>query len=241
MTFKWFNKTKHSGRISVDFASIYTYTVWAILSVGIFLFLCAYAIIVLKTAQVPESGKVAIFLCIVMSLAITVAVLFYFLSEGKDPGRCFSNSTEAAGILYFVASAGLSLVFSMLLSDDKEYGFFPIFLNKEAMKGYYLPMYSLAGILFFGIASVIFRTTKKLVTTLKDINGLYARYCYVYEKMPEYAKRKGRVLNQHGVTVEAEREFQAFMNSCFISCSLPREKRDPLKWDKKNIGKYFSL
>lgn len=40
---------------------------------------------------------------------------------------------------------------------------------------------------------------------------------------------------------EAEREFQAFMNSCFISCSLPREKRDPLKWDKKNIGKYFSL
>ena len=206
-----------------------------------FLSLCAYAIIVLQTAQVPESGKVAIFLCIVMSLAITVAVLFYFLSEGKDPGRCFSNSTEAAGILYIVASAGLSLVFSMLLSDDKEYGFFPIFLNKEAMKGYYLPMYSLAGILFIGIASVIFRTTKKLVTTLKDINGLYARYCYVYEKMPEYAKRKGRVLNQHGVTVEAEEEFQAFMNSCFISCSLPREKRDPLKWDKKNIGKYFSL
>ena len=41
--------------------------------------------------------------------------------------------------------------------------------------------------------------------------------------MPEYAKRKGRVLNQHGVTVEAEEEFQAFMNSCFISCSLPRE------------------
>lgn len=155
--------------------------------------------------------------------------------------RCFSNSTEAAGILYIVASTGLSLVFSMLLSDDKEYGFFPIFLNKEAMKGYYLPMYSLAGILFFGIASVIVRTTKKLVATLKDINGLYARYCYIYEKMPEYAKRKGRVLNQHGVTVEAEEEFQAFMNSCFISCSLPHEKRDPLKWDKKNIGKYFSL
>ena len=41
-------------------------------------------------------------------------------------------------------------------------GFFPIFLNKEAMKGYYLPMYSLAGILFIGIASVIFRTTKLL-------------------------------------------------------------------------------
>lgn len=241
MAFKWFNKTKHSGRISVDFASIYTYSVWAILSVGVFLSLCAYAIIVLKTAQVPESGKVAIFLCIVMSLAITVAVLFYFLSEGKDPGRCFSNSTEAAGILYIVASTGLSLVFSMLLSDDKEYGFFPIFLNKEAMKGYYLPMYSLAGILFIGIASVIFRTTKKLVTTLKDINGLYARYCYVYERMPEYAKRKGSVLNQHGITVEAEREFQAFMNSCFISCSLPREERDPLKWDEKNIGKYFSI
>lgn len=65
--------------------------------------------------------------------------------------------------------------------------------------------------------------------------------CYVYEKMPEYAKRKGKVLNQHGVTVEAEEEFQAFMNSCFISCSLPREKRDPLKWEKKNIGRYFSL
>lgn len=241
MAFKWFNKTKHSGRISVDFASIYTYSVWAILSVGVFLSLCAYAIIVLKTAQVPESGKVAIFLCIVMSLAITVAVLFYFLSEGEDPGRCFSNSTEAAEILYIVASAGFPLVFSMLLSDDKEYGFFPIFLNKEAMKGYYLPMYSLAGILFISIASVIFRTTKKLVTTLRDINGLYARYCYVYEKMPEYAKRKGRVLNQHGVTVEAEEEFQAFMNSCFISCSLPYEKRDPLKWDQKNIGKYFSL
>ena len=31
------------------------------------------------------------------------------------------------------------------------------------------------------------------------------------------------------------------VNSCFISCSLPREKRDPLKWDKKNIGKYFSI
>lgn len=69
----------------------------------------------------------------------------------------------------------------------------------------------------------------------------YARYCYVYERMPEYAKRKGSVLNQHGITVEAEREFQAFMNSCFISCSLPREERDPLKWDKKNIGRYFSL
>lgn len=54
-------------------------------------------------------------------------------------------------------------------------------------------------------------------------------------------KKKDSVLNQHGITVEAEREFQAFMNSCFISCSLPREKRDPLKWDKKNIGKYFSL
>lgn len=241
MAFKWFNKTKHSGRISVNFASIYTYTVWAILSVGVFLSLCAYAIIVLQTAQVPESGKVAIFLCIVMSLAITVAVLFYFLLEGKDPGRCFSNSTEAAGILYIIASAGLSLVFSMLLSDDKEYGFFPIFLNKEAMKGYYLPMYSLAGILFIGIASVIFHTTKKLVTTLRDINGLYARYCYVYEKMPEYAKRKGRVLNQHGVTVEAEEEFQAFMNSCYIFCNLPREERDPLKWEKKNIGRYFSL
>ena len=241
MVFKWFNKTKYSGRISVDFASIYTYTVLGNIICWSFLFLCAYAIIVLQTAQVPESGKVAIFLCIVISLAMTAAILFYFLSEGKDPGRCFSNSTEAAGILYFVASTGLSLVFSMLLSDDKEYGFFPIFLNKEAMKGYYLPMYSLAGILFFGIASVIFRTTKKLVTTLKDINGLYARYCYVYERMPEYAKRKGRVLNQHGVTVEAEEEFQAFMNSCFISCSLPREKRDPLKWDKKNIGKYFSI
>ena len=241
MAFKWFNKTKHSGRISVNFASIYTYTVWAILSVGVFLSLCAYAIIVLQTAQVPESGKVAIFLCIVMSLAITVAVLFYFLLEGKDPGRCFSNSTEAAGILYIIASAGLSLVFSMLLSDDKEYGFFPIFLNKEAMKGYYLPMYSLAGILFIGIASVIFHTTKKLVTTLRDINGLYARYCYVYEKMPEYAKRKGRVLNQHGVTVEAKEEFQAFMNSCYIFCNLPREERDPLKWEKKNIGRYFSL
>ena len=241
MTFKWFSREKQHGRISVDFASIYTYTVWAILSVGVFLSLCAYAIIVLQTAQVPESGKVAIFLCIVMSLAITAAVLFYFLSEGKDPGICFSNSTEAAGILYIVASTGLSLIFSMLLSDDKEYGFFPIFLNKEAMKGYYLPMYSLAGILFIGIASVIFRTTKKLVTTLKDINGLYARYCYVYERMPEYAKRKGKVLNQHGVTVEAEEEFQAFMNSCFISCSLPREERDPLKWDKKNIGKYFSF
>ena len=99
-----------------------------------------------------------------------------------------------------------------MLAQDKEYGFFPIFLNKEAMKGYYLPMYSLAGILFLGIASVIFRTTKKLVVTLKDINGLYARYCYVYEKMPEYAKRKDRVLNQHGVTVEAEEEFQAFVN-----------------------------
>ena len=134
MTFKWFSREKQHGRISVDFASIYTYSVWAILSVGVFLSLCAYAIIVLQTAQVPESGKVAIFLCIVMSLAITVAVLFYFLSEGKDPGRCFSNSTEAAGILYIVASTGLSLVFSMLLSDDKEYGFFPIFLNKEAMK-----------------------------------------------------------------------------------------------------------
>ena len=67
MAFKWFNKTKHSGRISVDFASIYTYTVWAILSVGVFLSLCAYAIIVLQTAQVPESGKVAIFLCIVFT------------------------------------------------------------------------------------------------------------------------------------------------------------------------------
>lgn len=70
-----------------------------------------------------------------MSLTITVAVLFYFLSEGKDPGRCFSNSTEAAGILYIVASAGLSLVFSMLLSDDKEYGFFPIFVNYSHLKG----------------------------------------------------------------------------------------------------------
>lgn len=241
MAFKWFNKTKHSGRISVDFASIYTYTVWATLSVGIFLFLCAYAIIVLQTAQVPESGKVAIFLCIVISLAMTAAILFYFLSESEDLGKCFSNSTEAAEILYIIASVGLSLIFSMLLSDDKEYGFFPIALDKESMKGYYLPMYSLAGISFLGIASVIVRTTKKLVATLKDINGLYARYCYVYEKMPEYAKRKGRVLNQHGVTVEAEEEFQAFMNSCFISCSLPREERDPLKWDKKNIGRYFSL
>lgn len=241
MTFKWFSHAKQHGRISVDFASIYTYSVWATLSVGIFLFLCAYAIIVLQTAQVPESGKVAIFLCIVISLAMTVAILFYFLSESKDPGRCFSNSTEAAGILYTIASVCLSLIFSMLLSDDKEYGVFPIVLNKEAMKGYYLPMCSLAGILFLGIASVIFRTTKKLVTTLKDINGLYARYCYIYEKMPEYAKRKGRVLNQHGVTVEAEEEFQAFMNSCHIFCSLPREERDPLKWDKKNIGRYFSL
>ena len=107
MTFKWFSRKKQHGRISVDFVSIYTYTVWAMLSVGVFLFLCAYAIIVLQTAQVPESGKVAIFLCIVMSLVITVAVLFYFLSEGKDPGRCFSNSTEAAGILYIVASTGL--------------------------------------------------------------------------------------------------------------------------------------
>lgn len=241
MTFKWFSRKKQHGRISVDFASIYTYSVWVILSVGVFLSLCAYAIIVLQTAQVPESGKVAIFLCMVISLAMTAAILFYFLSEGKDPGRCFSNSTEAAEILYIIASVGLSLIFSMLLSDDKEYGFFPIALDKESMKGYYLPMYSLAGISFLGIASVIVRTTKKLVATLKDINGLYARYCYVYEKMPEYAKRKGRVLNQHGVTVEAEEEFQAFMNSCFISCSLPREERDPLKWDKKNIGRYFSL
>ena len=129
----------------------------------------------------------------------------------------------------------------MVLSDDKENGFFSIVLNKEAMKGYYLPTCSLTGLLFLGVASVIVRTTKKLVATLKDINGLYARYCYVYEKMPEYAKRKGRVLNQYGVTVEAEEEFQAFMNSCFIFCSLPREQRDPLKWDKKNIGKYFSI
>lgn len=46
MTFKWFSRKKQHGRISVDFASIYTYTVWAILSVGVFLSLCAYAIIV---------------------------------------------------------------------------------------------------------------------------------------------------------------------------------------------------
>ena len=32
MFFKCFNKTKYSGRISVDFASIYTYSVWAILN-----------------------------------------------------------------------------------------------------------------------------------------------------------------------------------------------------------------
>ena len=140
------------------------------------------------------------------------------------------------GLLIFISIIGIVLFITLL---DKA-------LNEYKKKDREL---SLAALFFaflalaiaIGIASVIFRTTKKLVTTLKDINGLYARYCYVYEKMPEYAKRKGRVLNQHGVTVEAEEEFQAFMNSCFISCSLPREKRDPLKWDKKNIGKYFSL
>lgn len=40
---------------------------------------------------------------------------------------------------------------------------------------------------------------------------------------------------------EADEDFHAFMNSCNIFCNLPYEKRDPLKWDKKNIGRYFSL
>ena len=211
------------------------------MSAGVFLSLLAYATIVLITAEVPETGRLVIFLCIVLSLALASAIFFYFLSEGKDPGRQFTNSTEATGIVYITASVAFPLVFIMALSDDKENGFFQIVLNKEAMRGYYLPMCSLAGLLFIGVASVIIRTTKKLVVTLKDINGLYARYCYVYERMPEYAKRKGRVLNQYGVSVEAEEEFQAFMHSCFIFCRLPREDRDPLKWDERNIGRYFSL
>lgn len=241
MTFKWFSHAKEHGRISANYFSIYAFSLWAIAAAGVFLFLSAYAIIVLVTGEIPETGRLVIFLCIVMAMGMAIVIPIYFISEGKDPGRAFTNNTEAVNIVYICASVAFPLVFFMVLSDNEEAGFFHIILDKEAMKGYYLPMSLLAGVLFLGIASIIVRSTKKNIAILKDINGLYARYCYVYEKMPAYAKKRGRTLNQYGVMVEAEEDFHAFLYSCYLSCSLPYEERDPNKWNKKNIGRYFSV
>lgn len=241
MTFKWFSRAKQHGRVSVDYSSMYLFPAWAILSVGVFLSLSAYATIVLNTGEIPETGRLVIFLCIVIALIMTAVILFYFISEWKNPGRQLSSSGEAASIVYFCGSVAFPLVFYMVLSDDKEAGYFPIVLDKKAMKEYYLPMFSFAGILFLGIASIIVCSAKRNITILKDVNGLYARYCYVYSKMPAHAKKTGQVQNQYGVTVNADEDFHAFMNSCNIFCNLPYEERDPSKWDKKNIGRYFSL
>lgn len=70
---------------------------------------------------------------------------------------------------------------------------------------------------------------------------LYYTKGILYEKMPAHAKKNGRVLNQYGINVNAEEEFTSFVNKYYLICDLPYEDRDPSKWNKKNIGRYFSV
>lgn len=105
---------------------------------------------------------------------------------------------------------------------------------------YYGLVFFIGTAIFISTSAIILYCGTRELKRLKDINALFTRYNYVYEKMPAHAKKRGRVLNQYGVNVDAEEEFASFVNKYYLICDLPYEERDPRKWNKKNIGKYFS-
>ena len=105
---------------------------------------------------------------------------------------------------------------------------------------YYSLVFFIGTAVFISTSAIILYCGTRELKRLKDINALFTRYNYVYEKMPAHAKKRGIVLNQYGVNVDAEEEFASFVNKYYLICDLPYEERDPRKWNKKNIGKYFS-
>ena len=207
------------GSIRVNYTLLYSAITMAILIIGAVIFCSTYSILVILTSKISDT----------FSMLISIGIMIASCKQTEQ------NITFVVIILVAIFIF-LGIVLSLSGVDFND-----VVVNKEAMSQHYFYAYSVATIIFMAMTAVILYCCNKEIKRLKDVNALFTRYVYVYEKMPSYAKKSGLVLNEHGVQVIAEDEFTAFMDRYYLICDLPYEERDPSKWDQKNIGRYFSL
>lgn len=224
------------GSIRVNYTLLYSAITMAILIIGSVIFCSTYSILVIFTSKISNTFSMLISIGIMIASCLVFLIALYFVAQFTNLGKQTEQNITFVVIILVAIFIFLGIVLSLSGVDFND-----VVVNKEAMSQHYFYAYSVATIIFIAMTAVILYCCKKEIKRLKDVNALFARYAYVYEKMPSYAKKSGLVLNEYGVQVIAEDEFTAFMDRYYLICDLPYEERDPLKWDEKNIGKYFSL
>lgn len=225
-----------NGSIRIDYTLLYSVIVMATLIIGAAIFCSTYGILVVFTSKISDIASMLISIGIMVASCLVFLIVLYFMAHFINVKE--KTEQNATLIIVFLVAILLFLGIMLSLSGVK---FNDVVINKEAMSQHYFYTYSIATIVFIAIIAVILYCCKNEIKRLKDVNALFARYAYVYGKMPAYAKKSGLVLNDHGIQVVTEDEFTAFLNSYYLICDLPYEERDPSKWNKKNIGKYFSF
>lgn len=225
-----------NGSIRVDYSLLYSAITMAILIIGAAIFCSTYGILVIFTSKISDIASMLIAVGIMVASCLTFLIVLYFVAQFTSIGK--QTEQNATFVIIILVAVLLFLGIVLSLSGVK---FNDVVINKEAMSQHYFYAYSVATIIFIAMIAVILYCCKNEIKRLKDVNALFARYVYVYEKIPAYAKKSGLVLNDHGVQVIAEDEFVSFLDRYYLICDLPYEDRDPSKWNKKNIGKYFSI
>jgi hypothetical protein len=223
------------GSIRIDYPLLYSSIIMAILIIGVTIFCSTYGVLVIFTSKISDILSMLISIGIMVASCLVFLIVLYFVIQLTNIGNQVGQEATFLIIILVAVLLFLGIVLSLSGIDFND-----VVKNKEVMSQHYFYAFSIATIIFITITFVVFYCVKREMKKLKDVNTLFSRYNHVYEKMPNYAKKSGIVRNEHGVGVIAEDEFESFLNRYYLICDLPHNERDPKKWNKKNIGRYFS-